>query len=100
MRASKIRRAEYHFKKAMDIHPNNAVVLGCVAMVSLTKLLLGNGLTFRDVQTMERTGQSTEALRYYNKAIEVSPENALVRYRRAKMMMELKKYEVSVCSIT
>lgn len=33
LRASKIRRAEYHFRKAMEIHPNNAVVLGCVAMV-------------------------------------------------------------------
>ena len=31
---SKIRLAEYHYRKAVEIHPNNAVLLGCVGMVS------------------------------------------------------------------
>ena len=31
---SKIRLAEYHFRKAVEIHPKNAVLLGCVGMVS------------------------------------------------------------------
>lgn len=43
LRASKIRRAEYHFRKAMEIHPNNAVVLGCVAMVSADIVILAVG---------------------------------------------------------
>jgi hypothetical protein len=30
---SKIRMAEYHYRKAAEIHPNNAVLLGCVGMV-------------------------------------------------------------------
>lgn len=30
---SKIRLAEYHYRKAVEIHPNNAVLLGCVGMV-------------------------------------------------------------------
>ncbi|KAF6764771.1 hypothetical protein DFP72DRAFT_869216 [Ephemerocybe angulata] len=75
LRASKIRRAEYHFRKAMEIHPNNAVVLGCVAM---------------------RRKELNSALSYYNKAIEVSPENALVRYRRAKMMVSMRKYDEAI----
>ena len=25
--------AEYHYRKAAEIHPNNAVLLGCVGMV-------------------------------------------------------------------
>jgi len=33
---SKIRLAEYHYRKAVEIHPNNAVLLGCVGMVSHT----------------------------------------------------------------
>lgn len=78
LRASKIRRAEYHFRKAMEIHPNNAVVLGCVAM------------------TLERRKELNSALSYYNKAIEVSPENALVRYRRAKMMVSMRKYDEAI----
>ena len=30
---SKIRLAEYHYRKAVEIHPKNAVLLGCVGMV-------------------------------------------------------------------
>lgn len=35
LRKSKIRMAEYHYRKAAEIHPNNAVLLGCVGMVGL-----------------------------------------------------------------
>lgn len=31
---SKIRLADYHYRKAAQIHPQNAVLLGCVGMVS------------------------------------------------------------------
>ena len=34
MRMSKLRLADYHFKKASQIHPQNAVLLGCVGVVS------------------------------------------------------------------
>lgn len=34
LRMSKIRLAEYHYRKAAEIHPNNAVLWGCVGMVS------------------------------------------------------------------
>ncbi|EAU88243.2 cell division cycle protein 27/anaphase promoting complex subunit 3 [Coprinopsis cinerea okayama7 len=74
LRASKIRRAEYHYRKALEIHPHNAVILGCVAM------------------TLERRQEYDQALSYYNKAIEACPENALVRYRRAKMWVSMRKY--------
>jgi hypothetical protein len=33
LRKSKIRMAEYHYRKAAEIHSNNAVLLGCVGMV-------------------------------------------------------------------
>lgn len=31
---SKVRLAEYHYRKALEIHPRNAVLMGCVGMVS------------------------------------------------------------------
>ena len=34
LRMSKVRLAEYHYRKAVEIHPSNAVLLGCVGMVS------------------------------------------------------------------
>ena len=30
--------AEYHYRKAAEIHPNNAVLLGCVGMVCKQKM--------------------------------------------------------------
>ena len=39
LRMSKLRLAEYHYRKAVEIHPNNAVLLGCVGMVSVTVMI-------------------------------------------------------------
>ncbi|KAI0781142.1 protein prenylyltransferase [Trametes elegans] len=74
MRMSKLRLADYHFRKASEIHPQNAVLLGCVGMVR------------------ERYKQYGEALELFNRAIQFSPENALVRYHRAKILIATKRY--------
>lgn len=37
-----------------------------------------------------------EALELFNRAIQFSPENALVRYHRAKILIALRRYTVSV----
>ncbi|KAK0210591.1 hypothetical protein DFS33DRAFT_1294196 [Desarmillaria ectypa] len=78
LRMSKIRLAEYHYRKANAIHPNNAVLLGCVGMA------------------VERRGDRKTALQIFNEAIDISPENALVRYRRAKILISMKKYERAI----
>ncbi|KAH9028166.1 TPR-like protein [Lactarius hengduanensis] len=78
LRKSKIRMAEYHYRKAAEIHPNNAVLLGCVGMA------------------VERRGDREGALALFNEAVKLSPENALVRYRRAKMLISMKRYETAV----
>ncbi|KAI0736888.1 protein prenylyltransferase [Fomitopsis betulina] len=77
MRMSKIRLADYHYRKAAQIHPQNAVLLGCVGMVA------------------ERTGDRARALDLFNEAVRISPDNALVRYRRAKILISLKRYTVA-----
>lgn len=78
MRMSKLRLADYHFKKASQIHPQNAVLLGCVGVVR------------------ERYGEYDKALELFDKAIEFSPENALVRYHRAKILIAMKRYTAAV----
>jgi len=40
LRMSKIRLAEYHYRKALEIHPRNAVLLGCVGMVRVRMIPL------------------------------------------------------------
>ncbi|KAK7054944.1 anaphase-promoting complex subunit cdc27 [Paramarasmius palmivorus] len=78
LRMSKLRLAEYHFRKAAEIHPNNAVLLGCVGMV------------------VERRGDREGALALFNEAVGLAPENALVRYRRAKVYISMRKYESAI----
>ncbi|OBZ75111.1 Protein bimA [Grifola frondosa] len=78
MRKSRLRLADYHYRKASQIHPQNAVLLGCVAMVS------------------ERYGLPEKALELFDKAVRLSPENALVRYHRAKILISLKRYALAV----
>jgi hypothetical protein len=36
MKRNKMRLAEYHYRKALDINGNNAVILGCMGIVSVT----------------------------------------------------------------
>ncbi|TFK55248.1 TPR-like protein [Heliocybe sulcata] len=77
LRKNKLRIAEYHFRKALEIHPNNAVLLGCVALA------------------IERRGDRDTALALYEQAVRTSPDNALVRYRRAKILIAKKRYKLA-----
>ncbi|KAJ7098078.1 hypothetical protein B0H15DRAFT_823995 [Mycena belliarum] len=78
LRMSKVRLAEYHYRKSVEIHPNNAVLLGCVGMA------------------IERRGDRDAAFVLFDRAVNLAPENALVRYRRAKILISMKKYAAAV----
>lgn len=56
-------------------------------------------------KTKERAGDNEIAIQLYGKAIEYCPENALVRYRRGKLLIGMKQYKVGyfcfrACSVT
>ncbi|KAL4067664.1 TPR-like protein [Scleroderma citrinum] len=78
LRMSKIRLAEYHYRKALEIHPRNAVLLGCVGM------------------TVERRGDKVAAHSLFDQAVRLAPDNALVRYRRAKLLISMKRYKEAI----
>jgi len=78
LRMSKVRLAEYHYRKSVEIHPYNAVLLGCVGMA------------------VERRGDRDAALVLFDEAVKMAPENALVRYRRSKILISMKKYDAAV----
>jgi hypothetical protein len=46
-------------------------------------------------QAVERRRDREAALALFNEAIQLAPENALVRYRRAKILISMRKYQVS-----
>jgi anaphase-promoting complex subunit 3 len=45
-------------------------------------------------QTKERAGDNETAIQLYGQAIEHCPENALVRYRRGKLLIGMRQYKV------
>jgi anaphase-promoting complex subunit 3 len=47
------------------------------------------------MQAVERRGDQETALALFNDAVRLSPDNALVRYRRAKILIAMKRYRVS-----
>jgi len=101
---SKIRLAEYHYRKAVEIHPNNAVLLGCVGMVSRCSVQYDFADTivgfFFFFQAVERRGDKVAAHAFFDQAVRVAPDNALVRYRRAKILITMKRYTVSQFLVT
>ena len=44
---------------------------------------------------MERRGDREAALALFKEAVRIAPDNALVRYRRAKIHISMRKYKVS-----
>lgn len=82
LQMNKLRLAEYHYRRASDIHPANAVLLGCVGMC------------------VERRGTTQEALKLFDRAISICPDNALVLYRRAKILIGLRRYEEALKDLT
>ncbi|GJJ12201.1 hypothetical protein Clacol_006442 [Clathrus columnatus] len=78
LRMSKLRLAEFHFRKAIEIHPNSAVLLGCVGMV------------------MEKRGRMEQAFGLFDKAVQISSDNVLVRYRRAKLLIGMRRYSAAI----
>jgi anaphase-promoting complex subunit 3 len=98
---SKVRLAEYHYRKALEIHPRNAVLMGCVGMVSSSHFGISFGcdkptvpICLRLSQAVERREDREGALELFDRAVRLAPENALVRYRRAKILVFMRKYEV------
>jgi predicted Zn-dependent protease len=50
-------------------------------------------------QVIEKRGEPEVALRRYDHACRISPENSLVRFNRARLLMALERYEVRTAVI-
>jgi anaphase-promoting complex subunit 3 len=96
MKRNKMRLAEYHYRKALDINPNNAVILGCMGIVRDAPPLAVRRATDppSPVQAFQRRGDPSGALVMFDDAIRRAPDNALVRYHRAKLFISMKAYQV------
>ncbi|CAN6618958.1 anaphase-promoting complex subunit Cdc27p [Trichomonascus vanleenenianus] len=75
MRLGSTVTAEAHFTKALSINPVNVVLICCLGMVQ------------------ERFGSPEKALVEYNKACELQPTSALSRYKKARALIQLRRYD-------
>lgn len=75
MKTGKFRMAEYHFRKAVEINPSNAMLVCCVGTV------------------LEKLDRKKEALEMYERACLLAPTSPAVRFKRVRMLMELKHFD-------
>lgn len=68
-------QAEFHFVKASQINPTNAVLVCCIGIV------------------LERSKRWAEALRHYERACQLAPQNALARFKKAKALIMARDYK-------
>lgn len=77
MKTGKYRLAEYHFRKAVEINPSNAMLVSCVGTA------------------YEKSGDKKLALEMYERACLLAPKSPAVRFKRVRMLMEMRQLNVS-----
>ena len=77
MKTGKYRMAEYHFRKAIEINATNAMLVCCVGTV------------------LEKLDRKRDALEMYETACLLAPTSPAVRFKRVRMLMDLRQYDVS-----
>lgn len=77
-KTGRLKLAEYHFRRALSINPSNVVLYCCVGTV------------------MERRGDLEGALGVFERSLEIDEENKMARFRKARVLMGLQRYEVSL----
>ncbi|KAG9001739.1 anaphase-promoting complex subunit cdc27 [Tulasnella sp. JGI-2019a] len=82
LKQNKLRKAEYHFRKAIEISPSNAVLVSCEGTV------------------LEKRGHFVEALERFDRSLALSPNSALVKFKRVKVLIALKQYGNALTDLT
>ncbi|KAK4502525.1 hypothetical protein PRZ48_005950 [Zasmidium cellare] len=74
-RMGKLEDAERHYQIAHKINPSNSTLLVCIGVV------------------MERLRNKDAALKNYAQALELAPQSALARFKKARVLMHMKEYD-------
>lgn len=77
LKTGKFQLAEQHFRQAALINPANAVLICCIGMV------------------LEKLERFDEALQQYEIACGLQPASAMPRFKKARLLMSMRKYSVS-----
>ncbi|GAA5822615.1 hypothetical protein JCM11251_004317 [Rhodosporidiobolus azoricus] len=77
LKTGKYTLAEYHFRRALEINPGNVTLICCVGTV------------------LEKLQRYREALEMYERAVQLQPESPLARFKRVRMMLTLRQYQLA-----
>ena len=80
-RVGKLEDAERHYRIASSINPSNATLLVCVGVV------------------LEKLRNRQAALANYSKALELAPNSALARFKKARVLMHLRCYDEALLEL-
>lgn len=78
MKTGKLRLAEYHFNRASEINPSNAMLVSCVGSVC------------------EKLGKKVEALHLYERATVLAPASAAVCFKKCKLLVSMRRYQTAL----
>jgi anaphase-promoting complex subunit 3 len=71
-------KAEFHFRKAVDINPVNVILICCVGMM------------------LEKLGKKDKALHQYELACKIQPLSALALFKKAQLLFSLEEYHAAL----
>lgn len=80
-RMGKLEDAERHYHIAHKINPSNSTLLVCIGVV------------------MERLRNKDAALKNYAQALELAPQSALARFKKARVLMHMKEYNSALAEL-
>ena len=80
-RMGRLPEAEQHYRIAASINPSNATLLVCIGVV------------------LERTRNRRGALANYTAALELAPTSALARFKKARVLMQMRRYEEALTEL-
>lgn len=77
-RMGKLEDAERHYRIAAQINPSNATLMVCIGVI------------------FEKLRKKTNALDCYSRALELAPQSALARFKKARVLMHMRQFELAL----
>jgi anaphase-promoting complex subunit 3 len=77
-RMGKLEDAERHYRIAAQINPSNATLMVCIGVV------------------LEKMRKKPMALACYSRALELSPQSVLAHFKKARVLMHLRQFELAL----
>ena len=77
-RMGKLEDAERHYRIAAQINPSNATLMVCIGVI------------------FEKLRKKPNALDCYSRALELAPQSALARFKKARVLMHMREFELAL----